>query len=442
MTFEEYPLLAIDIGSSVIKLGIAVYCQDHGNIDVIAVSTVPTLGFKDGQITDIKSLGEVIQEGIDRVVRRAVCIPKEALISVSARHSFSLEATESVPIMGGMVTHEHVQAVVQRCIESKAKNAHEAYRLSHVIPLRFTLDSSTPTLSPEGKATTHLNISASLMFAEAQLYRQLWQLRHTLTVGHQELGGRFSLPLVDIVDDTSLLSEGLLTEEELQGVMTVMDIGSNVTKVVIFDHGRPIYMHHNFKAGDYLTRELQKEFSLDSLEQAEQIKILRGTLTPSSQAERVEMTSNGQSKYKQLSAVTRLLERSTIQQISALRVRLQQDQVWHLVQKGLILTGGSAQLEGLAQQTESVLQTSVRIGHPSQSGVHDLVYAPNFASLNGLLLGGLRRRYETYFSCWNRPIKAIPSALEPRPKPIRAPMSQRMYQGLKQFFSPSATQSP
>ena len=441
MTFEEYPLLAIDIGSSMIKLGVAVYCEDHGGIDVISVSTVPTLGMRDGQITDLKLLGQVIQEGIDRVVKRAVCIPREAVICVSARHSFSLEATESVPIMGGLVTHEHVQAVVQRCIESKAKSAPEAYRLSHVIPLRFTLDSSTPTLSPEGKATTHLNLSASLMYAEAQLYDQLWQLRHTLTVGTQELGGRRSLPLMDVIDDTSLLAEGLLTEEERQGVMTVMDIGADVAKVVIFDHGRPIYMHYNFKAGAHLSRELQKEFSLDSLDNAEQIKVTRGTLTPSSQASRVEMISNGQSKYKQLSAVTRLLERSTTQQISALRVRLQQDQVWQLVQKGLILTGGSAQLEGLAQQTESVLQTSVRVGHPAQSGVHDLVYAPHFASLNGLLIGGLKRRYESYFSCWNRPIKAIPSALDPRPKPISAPLSRRLYKRLSNFISPSANMS-
>jgi len=437
MTFEEYPLLAIDIGSAVTKLGIAVYCEDHGYIDVIAVSTLPTIGMTDGQLHDLEALAEALQTGIDRVVRQAMCIPREAVICVSSRHSFSLEATESVPVMGGLVTHEHVQRLVERCVKSKAKSAPEAFRLSHVIPLRFILDSSTPTLNPEGKATTHLNMSASLMFAEAKLYDKLWQLRHTLTVGNKELGGRVSLPLVDVTDDTSVLAEGLLSEEERQGIMTVMDIGADVTKVVIFDHGRPIYTHHNFKAGCFLTRELQREFALDSYDEAEQIKVSRGTLTPSAQAPRVKMTSQNQSKYKQLSAVTRLLERSTTQQISALRVRLQQDQVSSHLHHGLVLTGGAAQLEGLAQQTESVLQSPVRIGRPSQEGVHDLVYAPHFASLNGLMLAGLKRRYESYFSCWNRPIHSVPSALEPRPKPASAPLKVRVLKGLKQFLSPS-----
>jgi cell division protein FtsA len=269
------------------------------------------------------------------------------------------------------------------------------------------LDGQRATLSPWGQAASHLSLKASVVYAKRDVYDALWRCKETLTVGSAQLKRR-PLPLRDVTDDVRVLASSVLTPQEREEITTVIDMGAEVTKVVIFDHGRPIYTYCDFKGGRHLSRALQKDLHLDSFHEAERIKVESGSLSSDPNAPRVRMRSGGQVKFKQQSTLSRHLERAIKQQLSALRVRLQQDQVWSYVQRGVILTGGGAQLKGLASQAESVLQSPVRVGAPTQEGVCDLVYGPHYATLNGLVNAGLTGYYDAWFACWARPLTQVP----------------------------------
>ena len=442
MTFEEYPLLAIDIGTSLIKCAMGVRNQESGVIDVIASTVRPSVGLSGDKVSDRAMLQDVLQSAIDQVVEYAMCLPKEAVISVSARFSVSVSVTSSVPISNGQVTHTDVKKLIERC-QREASSVSDAYQVSHVIPLQFSLDGQLATLSPWGQAASHLSLKASVVYAKRDIYNVLWSCKEALTVGNAQLKRR-PLPLRDVTDDVSVLSSSVLTSQEREEIVTVIDMGAELTKVVIFDHGRPIYTHCDFKGGRHLSRTLQKDLHLDSFHEAERVKVESGSLSSDLNAPRIRMRSGGQVKFKQQSTLSRHLERAVKQQLSALRVRLQQDQVWSYVQRGVILTGGGAQLKGLASQAESVLQSPVRVGAPTQSGVCDLVYGPHYATLNGLVNAGLTGYYDAWFACWTRPISQVPPPHHiEAPKP---PARQRepWLSKLKRYLSPltSPTDQP
>jgi cell division protein FtsA len=404
---KEHALLGIDIGASHIKCAVGVKNLETGVIDVISRSSNLTRGFEDGKITSAASFESSLQLAIDEAVEYAVCSPKEAIISVSSRASYRVEVNVNVRILSGQVSHHDVQTALERCVR-EAPNPTEAYKLSHVIPLRFSLDGQRHTLSPWGEPASHLELKASLVYGHQPLYEELWLLKSKLTVRGEGAGDRRLLPLIDVVDELSVLASAVLSAEEREGVMSVLDIGADCLKVVIFERARPLYTYTSFKAGRHLTRELLADLQLESFEEAERVKVEWANLSPEPNAQRVRVRCVAQVKHKQLSALGRPLERALKQQISALRVRLQQDQVWSYVQRGLILTGGTAQLRGLAQQTEAILQAPVRVGEPKQEGVCDLVKAPSYAILNGLILCALSGETRHWFGCWGAEIKALP----------------------------------
>ena len=418
--FTEHPLLGIDIGSHTIKCVIGVRNEQTGVIDMIAAAMSPTDGMTDGRITHIEVLSRVLQQCIDRVVLAAMCVPREALICTSGYHCFSMDAHAQLAVREGIVSHAHVLQLVEAAAAT-AQLPSPSYKLSHVVPQRFTLDQQRHTLSPVGQPASQLALNAHLFYADSELYDALWALKKTLTVGNPELGGRAPLPLVDVMNAALPLGEGLLREDDPQRTLTVLDIGAAMTKMLIFEEGRPIYVKHMAQGGDQITRELYSDLSPARLEDAEQIKEQLKSLRPHTSGDRIPVWSGGESevRYKRAESVARVVERVVTQQLSAVRVRLQKDDAWSYAQGGVYLTGGSAALGDLRLLAADVLQTSAQLGAPAQEGVSDLVRAPHFAAVNGLVLAGLRGRSDLWFACWGRALRDVP------PPGVRAVVTAR-----------------
>jgi cell division protein FtsA len=412
--FIEHPLLGIDIGAHTIKCVIGVRNEQSGVIDMIAAALSPTDGMTDGRITNKVALSRVLQQCIDRVVLSAMCIPREAFICTSGYHCFSMDAQTQLAVREGLVSHAHVVQLVEAAATSVAALPAKTYRLTHVVPQRFTLDQQRHTLSPVGEPASQITLNAHLFYADTEVYEGLWSLQKTLTVGHPDLGGRAPLPLVDVMNAALPLGESLLREGDPQQTLTVIDMGASMTKMLIFERGRPIYVKHMAQGGDSITRELCSDLGAARLEDAEQIKEQLKSLRAPPSGDRIPVWGGPDSevRYKRPEAVARVVERVVTQQLSAVRVRLQKDEAWSYTQGGVLLTGGTAALGDLRLLASDVLQTRAQIGVPAQEGVSDLVRAPQFAAVNGLVLAGLRRRQDLWFSCWGRALRDVPAVSE------------------------------
>lgn len=439
--FHEHPVLAIDVGAHSVKCAIGVRVEETGVIDVIAASMSPTDGMVDGRVVNRAALSAVIQLCVDRVVGMAMCVPREALLCTSGYHCFSLDAQTQLSVREGQVSHAHVLQLVEAAAATAGAGVNPGvYRLTHVVPQRFTLDQQRHTLSPVGQPAAHVTLNAHLFYADVALYEDLWALRGTITVGNAELGGRRPLPLVDVLNAALPLGEGAHREGEPEQTLALIDIGAAMTKMLIFEGGRPIYVKHMAQGGDHVTRELQSDLGAGRLEDAERIKGELKSLRAHASGDKIPVWTGGDTdvRYKRPEAVARVIERVLTQQLSAVRVRLQKDNAWSYAQGGVLLTGGTAATVDVKQLASDVLQTRVQLGAPAQGGVSDLVRAPQYAAVNGLLLAALRRRSDEWFACWGRPLRAVPPP-SARPAPPSAPPPPSLWRrALEVLFPPHA----
>jgi cell division protein FtsA len=398
---KEYPLLAIDIGAHNIKCAIAVRNEETQVIDIISVYTVPTLGIRDGFMEDRDALIDVIQQGIHRVQDSALCVPKEAIFSISSRHFFGLDVYADTGILDGRVTHKDMIKSVDLSHKSVSqKSLTNGYAITHTLPQRFMLDKDVASLSPLGQPALNMQLYAYLMYGHKETINAFWGL-----------GDRLKLPLKDVVCDILVQAEGCLTHHDLQGYITLIDIGNETTSVMIFESGRPIYFHSRFQGGIHLTQEIQNQLKISYFDDAEALKLKHGIVRYEGDRDspRIPIYHDGPTRYVRQETLTRILERSLTENLSAIRVRIEEDQVSEYLSGGVILTGGSSNIRGIERLASEVLQTNARVCIPTQAGVKDLVQAPQYATVNGLALAGLKERYHAWFSTWRNSLSTIPA---------------------------------
>lgn len=398
---REYALLGVDIGATNIKCAMGVRNEDTHVIDIISAYTVPTLGIRDGFMEDRDALLDVIRQGINRVQDSALCKPKEVLFSISSRYFYTLDVSASVPISEGHVTHKNVLHLIEAChtaaLQLNGSNAN--YAITHTLPQNFILDAQNTSLSPWGKPALQVDLNAHLVYGHKETINAFWDLGDTL-----------KLPMRDISCNLLVQAESLLSKKDLEKSVAILDIGSETTKVMIFNEGRPIYFHSRFQGGTHITQEIQHQLNISNFDDAENLKLMHGVIRSEGGREmpRIPIYNEGPTRYIRQETLTRILERALTENLSAIRVRLEEDQMDHYLKGGVILSGGTSNIRGLDRLTAEILQTTARIGLPIQSGVKDLVHAPQYAAVNGLVLAGLRERYNSWFSIWRRPLKSVP----------------------------------
>ena len=403
---KEHPLLGIDVGATNIKCAMGVKGPDY--IDIISVYTLHTLGIRDGLMEDTDSLIDVIKQGMLRAEAGASCKPKEALISISSRHFYTLDSSALIPITEGHVTHKDILRSIEACHaqhhkHTKGINNQSDFVITHTLPQQFYLDDQTSSLSPWGQPAFQMKLDAHLIYGHQKTLSRYW-----------EMGQKANLPLKDIMCGLLVQAEGLLARNDLDGYVSILDLGSETTKIMIFHQGRPIYFHSRFQGGLNLTKEIQHRLKV-SFDDAENLKLQHGAVRSeiTRGSERIPLYGEEPIRYIPQERLIRIIERTLTENLSAIRVRLEKDGMERYLDGGVILSGGGANIEGLDRLTSEILRCAVRVGKPQNPGTTDLVQAPQYATVNGLILAGLRRRYDGWFSSWKRPVSQVPPPHQP-----------------------------
>jgi cell division protein FtsA len=398
----ESGIVGVDIGASNIKCALGLYDREHDRIDIIAVTTVPSMGIQDGTITHRDKLLLAIKEGIRRVKEYAQCEVHQIIISISSRHFYTLDAGSTVSISAGRVTHQDVLKAVTACHEDapQAQVSQGGYGITHTLPQQYLLDHQPTQLAPWSQPALHLGIKAHLVYGHRETLNQIWHLQDSLRA-----------PLIDVTCDLLAQSEGILPQDAPPTSLALLDIGSETTKVLLIKEGKPIFFFCRLQGGVHITHEIQRQFKIADFDEAEHIKINFGRVyvdVHERHEERIPIYGEGPIRYVRQESLSRILERTITENLSALRVRLEEAGVAALLSGGVHLTGGTANIQGICELASDILQTKVQIGSPQQKGVHDLVRKPQFATVNGLVIAGFLERHNHWFSSWKREINEIP----------------------------------
>ena len=423
----ENGVVGVDIGATNIKCALGLSDLARKQIDIVAVTTVPTIGVYDGMITHRDQLLLAIKEGIRRLKENAQCNVERIIISVSSRHFYTLDAGSAVSISEGRVTHSDVIKVVRSCHEDapQAKASQGGYRITHTLPKDFLLDHQVTDLPPWTQPALQLGLKAHLVYGHRETLAQVWHLKESLRS-----------PLMDVTCDLLAQLEGIMPRDADHKSFALLDMGSETTKVLLIREGKPVFFFCRMQGGLHISQEIQRQFKISDFDEAEHLKITYGRvyLEASEKREnRIPIHGEGPVRFVRQESLSRILERSITENLSALRVRLEEAGVSSILSGGVYLTGGSANIEGICELASDILQTSVQIGRPQQRGVKDLVKLPQYATVNGLVIAGILERHNDWFSSWDRELSEIPPPTSGRRKSSRGLLSS-----ISSIFLPKA----
>ncbi|MBI4284916.1 MAG: cell division protein FtsA [Chloroflexi bacterium] len=380
---KKKPLVtAIDVGTTKVCTIVA-EANDDNSIRVIGVSIVPSKGMHKGLVVSIDDAKESIRQSVRKAEIATGRKIESAYIGVTGRHVSSANNHGAIAITRGdkLVRSDDLKRVLQ-CAQSVKVPGDR--KLLHIIPRSYTVDGQVSVKNPVGMHGSRLDVETHVVTAAISSIQNLMKCVRSVDID-----------IEDLVLEPIASSEAILTEEEKQAGIIIADIGGGTTDICVFREGSIWHTAVLPVAGYQLTRDIAVGLGIP-FDVAEEMKKRYGSVLPvyeskTNSQESISTDGHGVS-YQDLCDIVR----ARMEEIIRLTLlELPNAEYKALVPAGLVLTGGSANLPGVAAMGQEMLRLPVRVGTPSKMpGITDALCNPAYATGVGLLLWGARHRAE------------------------------------------------
>ncbi|AEE21812.1 cell division protein FtsA [Paraglaciecola chathamensis] len=370
-------IVGLDIGTSMVKAVVGELLDD-GGISVIGVGSHPAKGMDKGGVNDLNLVVQSVQRAMSEMELMADCRVSSVFMSISGRHVQCQNESGMVPINNKEVTQEDVDNVIHaaRSVPIAAER-----RLLHVLPQEFTIDVQEGIKNPIGMSGVRMEAQAHIITCADDMAKNLVKCVE-----------RCELTTDQLIFSSLASSYAVLTDDEKELGVCVVDIGGGTIDIVIYTDGAIRHTAVVPVAGNQITSDIAKIFRTP-ISHAEDIKINYACALKDmvSMEENIEVHSVG-------GRPSRAMSRHTLAEVIEPRYQ----ELFELVQKeirssgfeeqiaaGIVLTGGTAKMEGAIEFAEEIFQMPVRVGEPlSIKGLSEYVEDPTFATAIGLLQYG------------------------------------------------------
>lgn len=380
---EKNLIVGLDIGTSKVVAIVGEITPD-GSIDVIGIGSHPSHGLKKGVVVNIESTVSSIQRAIEEAELMAGCQIHSVFTGIAGSHIRSLNSHGIVAIRDTEVTHQDVERVIDA---AKAVPIPADQKILHILPQQFIIDNQDSIREPVGMSGVRLEAKVHIVTGSVSAAQNIVKCVR-----------RCGLEVDDIILQQLASSYAVLTEDEKELGVCLVDIGGGTTDIAVFTQGAIRHTAVIPVAGDQVTNDIAVALRTPT-QNAEQIKIKHacayGSLVDA--AETFDVSSVVDRPARQLS-------RATLTEVTEPRY----EEILHFVQKelikhgldekigsGIVLTGGSAKMQGAVELAEDIFKMPVRLGLPRQlSGLVDVVSNPIYSTGVGLLLYGKQQQVE------------------------------------------------
>ena len=374
-------LVGLDIGTS--KVAAVVGELNDSVLSVLGMGSAPSDGLRKGVVVNIEATVGAIERAIKEAEVTAGCEIHSIFASVGGAHIKGFDSHGVV----GVKSPEIAQADVDRVLDAARAVALPADRdILHVLPQDFVLDGQDGIRSPVGMSGVRL---------EARVH-----IVSTATTSAQNVikcCERAGLHVADLVLEPLAVAEALLTPEEKEIGVALVDLGAGTTDVLVFHQGALRHTAVLSLGGNHVTNDIAAGLRTP-FRDAELLKQRSGCALARlvGREQSVEVPSLG-------GRTPRLLSRHMLGQIIEARVEEVLALARHQIVKcgfeglgsGIVLSGGTALLEGMVPLAEQVFQSPVRIGTPlalNGAGPAELADNVSFTAAVGLVYYGARPR--------------------------------------------------
>lgn len=371
---ERTLVLGVDAGSANVVATLAELAE--GVPLVIGVGMVPCSGLHRGMVTDLaataEAMGQAVSKACEMAGRSGVT---QAVISVSGPHIQSVLGTASVPVRRPIngVTPEDQRRVLDAA--TAAAELPAGCRVMHVVPRTYQLDGLEGIADPLGMAGRSLSASVHLITGEELPVQN-----------YLNAAARAGLQVADFQLGVLAAGEAVLSQEEREAGVLLLQIGAGTTGVAVYDRGHLWHVSVLPVGGEHITSDIATLLRVP-VSEAEELKIERGwAATDQAPDTMFELPTPSGKNVREVTdkQLAEIIE-SRVQEILQLAAaQVKRSGYTGLFPAGLVLTGGGARLNGLVEVAADCLGLPARLGCPSGP----LVEQPEFATAAGLIRWG------------------------------------------------------
>ncbi len=378
---EKNLIVGLDIGTSKVVAIVAEVSTD-GNMEVIGIGSHPSRGLKKGVVVNIESTVQSIQRAIEEAELMAGCQIHSVFAGIAGSHIRSLNSHGIVAIRDSEVHQSDVERVIDA---ARAVAIPADQKILHILPQEFIIDKQEGIREPIGMSGVRLEAKVHMVTGAVSAAQNIVKCVR-----------RCGLEVDDIILEQLASSYSVLTEDEKELGVCLVDIGGGTTDIAVFTDGAIRHTSVIPIAGDQVTNDIAVALRTPT-QHAEEIKIKYAcALTQlASPQETIEVPSVGDRPPRRLARQTlaEVVEPRYEELLNLVQAELRRSGFEDLIAAGIVMTGGSSKMEGVVELSEEIFHMPVRLGSPQYvSGLVDVVRNPIYATGVGLLLFGDQHR--------------------------------------------------
>ncbi|MGL4605033.1 MAG: cell division protein FtsA [Iodobacter sp.] len=368
-------IVGLDIGTSKVVAVVAEIKED-GALNVVGLGSAASRGLKRGVVVDIEKTVAAIQSALGEAELMADCKIREVITGIAGSHIKSINSDGMVAIKDKEVTAADVDRVIET---ASAVNIPTDHQVLHILAQEYMIDGQEGVKEPLGMSGVRLHVNVHIVSGAVSAVQNITKCVR-----------RCGLEIEEVVLQPLASSYSVLTEDEKDLGVCLVDIGGGTTDLAIFIGGAIRHTAVIPIAGDQVTNDIAMALRTPTSE-AESIKLQYGVALRhmSDPAQMIEVPGVGERGARQMSRHTlaEVIEPRIEELYGLVQQELRRSGFEGRLSSGIVITGGAAMMPGMVELGEEIFHMPLRMGTPKYvGGLAEVVKNPRYSTAVGLLL--------------------------------------------------------
>jgi cell division protein FtsA len=367
-------IVGLDIGTSKV-VAVVAEVLPNGRHEIIGLGQSESKGLKKGVVVNIEATVESIQRALEEAELMADCQIRNVWTGIAGSHIRSFNSSGMVAIKDKEVTATDVARVIET---AKAVNIPTDQQLLHTVPQEFIVDNQEDVREPIGMSGIRLEVKVHIVTGAVSAVQNIVKCVR-----------RCGLEVTDLILQPMASADAVLTADEKELGVVLVDIGGGTTDIAIFTEGAIRHTAVIPIAGDQVTNDIAMALRTPTAE-AEEIKVRYGiakqVLADPTDVFDVPGLGDRSARTMSKAALSAVIEPRVDELFGLVHQVVRESGFEEVLSSGVVLTGGSALMPGMCELAEDVFLKPARVGVPDYSGqLADVVKSSRYSTVLGLL---------------------------------------------------------
>jgi cell division protein FtsA len=373
-------IVGLDIGTSKVA-AIVAELTPEGGFEIIGMGSHPSRGLRKGVVVNIETTVSAIQRALEEAELMADCKIREVYAGIAGSHIKSFNSQGMVAIKDKEVAQMDIDRVIET---AKAVQIPNDQQILHILNQEFIIDGQEDVREPLGMSGVRLEVKVHIVTGAVSAAQNIIKCVR-----------RCGLEVRDLILQPLASALAVITEDEKDLGVCLVDIGGGTTDVAVFTQGAIRHTAVIPIAGDQITNDIAMALRTPTKD-AEEIKQRFGYALSqlADPQEMVEVPGVGDRASRELSRKTlaEVIEPRVEELYSLVQGELRRSGYEELLSSGVVITGGSSVMPGMVELGEEVFHMPVRVGRPNyRGGLAEVVRHPRYSTGVGLILAGVQQ---------------------------------------------------